>query len=243
MTDIYLTHNGSSEANIEYLKSQFPKINHLIQNPNIGYAGGVNFSFRTIFNLSIVDWIYFFSNDTTLKSLPSALPKTPALYAPTSFRRQGTFLDSVGGVFIPYRAKVFHAKSKAEFYKNKITYIPGSAYLVHREVFIKTGGTDEKLFCYFEDIDWSMRIRKSGGNLEILDDFITTHGIGKTTRKDSFYTFYLFNRNCRIISRRYTPLWQRPVLELILFWKFLNLFYYLLKKQRFSELKSLPGIF
>jgi GT2 family glycosyltransferase len=243
MPNIYLTHNGSSLENIQLLQSTFPEINHLIQNPNIGYAGGVNFSFQEIFKNPDINWIYFFSNDATLKNIPNELPRDPGLYAPISFRRNGQHIDSVGAIFVPYLAKIYHAKSKEEFYLGKNTYVPGSAYLLHRNIFETTGGTDESLFCYFEDIDWSMRIKKCGGKLDVLENFITSHGIGKTTRKDSYYTFYLYNRNRRRISRRYTPLWQRPVLESILFIHFFKLLRYLIYKKRFSEIKQLPSIF
>jgi GT2 family glycosyltransferase len=243
MSNIYLTHNGSAEANIKLLQSTFPEINHLIHNPNIGYAGGVNFSFREIFKNSEISWIYFFSNDATLKNIPKDLPLIPGMYGPTSYRRNGKYIDSIGAIFIPYLAKIYHTKSKEEFYKGKTTYIPGSAFLLHRNIFEMTGGTDESLFCYFEDIDWSMRIKKAGGRLEILENFITSHGIGKTTRKDSYYTFYLYNRNHRRISRRYTPVWQRPILETILFVKFFKLLIYLVRTKRFSEIKLLPSIF
>jgi GT2 family glycosyltransferase len=243
LSDIYLTHNGSNESNIQSLKLCFPGINHIINNPNIGYAGGVNFSFREILKNPEINWIYFFSNDTTLKQLPNYLPEQPGLYGPISYRRNGISIDSVGGVFIPYLSKVYHTKSKNEFGKSQSTYIPGSAFLLHRKIFEITGGTDEALFCYFEDIDWCMRIKKANGKLDIIESFVTCHGISKTTRKDSYYTFYLYNRNCRRISRRYTSIRQRPILEIILIINFFKLLIYLIKKKRFAELKLLPSIF
>ncbi len=201
---IFVIHNGSLPQHIEKVKTQFPELNHLIQLENKGYTGGCNFTFKELFKH--YDWIYFLTNDIQLLSL-GPLPIKPGLYAPRIWRRKIGVVDSIGGAFIPKEEKLYHLKSENELNslpEGQLPYIPGTAFLLHREVYEKVGGMDETLHTYWEDVDFSQRVRLTGFPMDSILNFELIHKVGKTCHKDPFYTNHLFKRNREIVSKRYS---------------------------------------
>jgi len=200
---IFVILNGSLPQHIEKVKLSHPNLTHLIQNTNKGYSGGCNFGLKNLFEK--YEWVYFLTNDITLVSL-GALPSTPGLYAPRIWRRKLGVIDSLGGAFIPHEQKLYHLKGEEDFEnlpEGHLPYVPGTAFLLHREVFLKIGGMDEELHTYWEDVDFSQRVRLEGLKIGLNLNFELIHKVGKTCHKDPFYTNHLFKRNREIISKRY----------------------------------------
>ncbi len=232
---IYLVHNGSEKTHILKLKDCFPNISHLILSENLGYSGGVNFGLRECFKF--FERIIFVTNDVEIQSLPRLheWPNTSGFYAPTIYFRKLEKIDSLGGIFIPYRLKLIHIKNNDIFVnllkkrRNKwiIPYVPGSAFVLDREIYEKVGSMDEGLHTYWEDVDFSARVYLQNLNMGLIKDLSFLHRVGKTCHQKPFYTTYLFQRNRRIVSFRYTYIFIRPlsfILWLIPFlflcWKF-----------------------
>lgn len=170
---------------------------------NKGYTGGCNFALRTL--LKKFEWCYFLTNDVTLVNL-GELPKNPGFFAPRIWRRKVGVMDSLGGGFIPAEQKLYHLKEEGEIHslpEGTLSYIPGTAFLIHRDVFFKTGDFDESLHTYWEDVDFSQRVKLAGFKLDAIVNFELIHKVGKTCHKDSFYTNHLFHRNKEIISSKY----------------------------------------
>jgi len=200
---IFVIHNGSLPQHISNLQSEFPTINHLIKNENNGFSGGCNFIFSELFKN--YEWIYFLTNDTTLISF-GAIPEVPALYAPKIWRRKIGVMDSIGGGFIPHEKKLYHLKNECELTSlpdGHLPYVPGTAFLIHKKIFETIGGMDESLHTYWEDVDFSQRVRLAGLDIKPLVNFELVHKVGKTCHKNPFYTNHLFQRNREIISDRY----------------------------------------
>lgn len=198
-----MIHNGSLLQHQEKVQTQFTQLKHVIMPENKGYSGGCNFALRTIFET--YEWCYFLTNDISLLSL-GELPKQSGLYAPRIWRRRIGVIDSLGGGFIPSEKKLFHLKEEGEIHRlaeGMLSYVPGTAFLIHREVFEKTGDMDESLHTYWEDVDFSQRVKQAGYKLDVILNFELTHKVGKTCHKDPFYTNHLFNRNKEIISLKY----------------------------------------
>lgn len=202
---ILLGHNGSLVKHQHFLLESFPKIHHIQQESNKGFSGGANFLLQEAFKKW--DWVYFLTNDTLLLNY-GALPLIPGFYAPLIWRRKLGVMDSIGGGFNPKEQKLHHLKSIEEWGNQPEgvrLYIPGTAFLIHKEVMEKVGGFDETLHTYWEDVDFSMRVQDLNIPMKPHIDFVLLHKVGKTCHKDAFYTKELFHRNKEIISKRYLP--------------------------------------
>lgn len=202
---IYLVHNGSEEKNYLLLEREFsdiPNVTHVLQKHNLGYSGGANLGLRTAFLQH--DWVVFVTNDCELLNLPE-IPHSSKIIAPRIEVRKTHKVDSIGGLFSPVLGQLRHCRQPAEWQDSEhaIRYIPGSAFLVHRDFFKQTGGFDERLGTYWEDVDLSVRAQLKGLELAVAPEWRLTHSRGKTCHKHSLYSLYYFQRNRILVSRRY----------------------------------------
>lgn len=247
---LILIHNGSEPKNVELLKSEFPFVDHLVLPVNKGFSGGSNAGFRYAFEkyFSITPWILFLTNDCEIETWPAPLPHyPPALLAPWIWARKTNRIDSVGGKINLKTGVPSHLKSEEEFQKlitnsfnNEKPYIPGSAFLIHRDLFYHLQGFDEALETYWEDIDLSLRVTQLGFHMGVYSSFQVRHKIGKTCHKHSHYTTYLYQRNRHWVSRKYVQgVGSRIRLELNLWLSWLKLSFRLLVNQRYSDIYKL----
>jgi len=209
----YVLHNGSTEQARLQLEnfSKDIKIHFFSRLKNEGFAAGVNTLFEKLFHASSsYEWIFFHTNDIFYHLLPTQLDgllKTlsPGFYAPWVWKRRVGQVDSCGGLFSPLLKKLRHCRSPKDFKKSFLwfRYVPGQAFLIHRSIWEAVGPFDESLHTYWEDVDFSMRCQKHKKILNIFPQWQLIHKVGKTCHKDPFYTNYLFNRNKKIVSRRY----------------------------------------
>lgn len=254
-SSLILIHNGSEKKHLNFLVEKFPQIDHFIIEKNKGFSGGANAGLKYLFKKADnrAHWALFLTNDCELINWP-ILPKnqTPSLLAPIIWGRKANQIDSVGGTIHLAKGQARHLKSEREFYsalieknKNISVYIPGSAFLIHSQIFSKLHGFNETLNTYWEDIDLSLRANNIGITLGVIPSFQVKHKIGKTCHKKSYYTTYLYQRNRHWISRAYVKgLKGKFMLEIHLWGSWVALGFRLLKLQRYSDLlKLIKGIF
>jgi GT2 family glycosyltransferase len=222
---VFLLHNGSADKHEKRLRDEFhpesyPNVTHLRLTANAGFSGGCNYLLRHIFSLSEYEWVLLVTNDCQLQSLTDA-PATPGLFAPLIYRRSTDKVDSLGATFEPWTGRLRHRrndnepiKTKAARFNPKIFYVPGTAFWIHRETWRSIGGFDESLHTYWEDVDLSVKAQRLGLTVSVHATTTLIHGVGKTCHKQPFYTQYLFRRNRKTISRRYSPRWLRPLQSL-----------------------------
>jgi len=211
-TPIILVHNGSHLEVVSKLQSNFPAIYHLILESNIGFAGGANSGITEAFHYA--DWVYFHTNDTETICLPDILPHQPAMLAPMIKRRDQDNLDSLGGYIDLTTLKPHHFRDDFGFEHlltvsnneklNVAPYVPGTAFLVHKDPFSAMGGFDQSFHTYWEDIDFSYRLyKKNKQALGLCRQWVLKHKIGKTCHKNPFYTQYLFPRNRELFKTKH----------------------------------------
>lgn len=226
---IFLVHNGSEKAHIQKLQEQFPAIEHLIIEKNLGYSGGLNFGLEKCFKN--FERIIFVTNDVELLEVPSSWPTEKGFFAPKIYFRKISKIDSLGGFFIPHLLKLIHVKNDFDYEKAlkekrskwKIPYVPGSAFVLDREIYEKIGHIDESLHTYWEDVDFSARVYLGNLNMGIIKELTFLHRVGKTCHQKPFYTTYLFQRNRRIVSFRYGYSFLKPIMFFVWLIPFLRL--------------------
>jgi GT2 family glycosyltransferase len=211
--NIYLMHNGSEAKHASRLRAEFPEVTHISLKENRGYTGGANAALSAVFKRS--EWALFLTNDCFLESLPN--PETlrdPAFLAPLIKVRKTGRIDSLGGSFTPKRGEIFHCKTAEQFSAAKNVYLPGTAFLIHRDIFHALKGFDESLGTYWEDVDFSQRVLQNGFRIALAPEVQLRHQIGKTCHKHKEYTLYLFHRNRKRVSWKFATPFEKPVLAL-----------------------------
>lgn len=244
---VILVHNGSELENIKKLQLEFspkraPSLEHLILPINRGYSGGVNAGLARAFERGAL-WTALITNDCSLYSYCVPEPSSvPALWAPRIEIRNTGRVDSIGGFFYPHRAKLIHCRSLerwTEGIPKALRYVPGTAFVVHRKIWERVGGMNELLGTYWEDVQWSQEVQNAGFPILAETRWILRHQIGKTCHKDSHYSVYLFHRNRRRVSWKYSNHRGRVVLVGFLVFLYLKTSIRLLQKKRWIDVGKL----
>jgi GT2 family glycosyltransferase len=100
-----------------------------------------------------------------------------------------------------------------------VDYLLGTCLLVNLEAVRQTGLLDSIFFMYFEDLDWSIRMRKAGFRLRLVSTAHLCHRVATSTgsQADSPLRRYHLARSSVIFWRRYLRLGNPFVIILFRF--------------------------
>lgn len=212
---IYIIHNGTESKQRQIIENEFGSIKTIIPiiiENNQGYSGGLNLGLGQIFEKE--NFVFVLTNDTELVQVPTTDVR-PSVIVPLILNKRNKKIDSLGGYFIPSKGHLYHNKNlTAELNDSTdhLSYVPGSAFLIDKESFLKTNGFWTQLGTYWEDVEWSQRLKHLNCPLNLNSDFKLFHKIGKTCHKDTFYTTYLYQRNRLVVSWSYVRGFNKIIL-------------------------------
>lgn len=169
---IVMVDNGSTDASVEKLSKRFPEVLLLPLRVNGGYAAGNNAGVRYALNHG-ADYVLILNNDTVVS--PDFL--SPLVEASEQRKNVGVVTGRVH--YFSHRHQLFSGAGKISrilctgmnkgglfSFSQKpeegrdIDYVCGVLLLVKRAAFERTGLFDEKYFMYFEDLEFSYRVRQ-----------------------------------------------------------------------------------
>jgi GT2 family glycosyltransferase len=221
---VVVVDNASKEPEGEQLKALFPQV-HLIANAeNLGFTGGNNVGIRYALAQGF-DQVLLLNNDTLVDSdfltpLQACLQKPGYGVAQPliCFAQDPETLWSAGGKWnsLLGRAITLGDRVPLSTYHPKSTeldWATGCCVLVSREVLLQVGLLPEPYFAYFEDVEWSLRIRKAGFKIGLSENSKIYHEAGAASKKQhaegtlSPKVFYFHVRNQLFLLRQ-----QRVVL-------------------------------
>lgn len=220
--EIIIVDNGSTDGSASELSKLFPDVTIVRLPTNLGYAGGNNAGIQKALEEG-ADFILVLNNDVVverefLKPLLDVLEKensvgvvTPKVYY---FDRPDT-IYSAGGTYSRFLCSgVGNNNGMVERDHNRrkdrvqdVSFAPGCALMIRREVLEKVGAFDEKFFMYFEDLEFSQRVREHF-RIVFTPHSRIFHKVGAGIRWSLYTPLYLYyyTRNRLWFIR------QRPVL-------------------------------
>ncbi len=218
---VVLVDNASEENEGERLLTEFPEI-HLIQSEkNRGFTGGNNLGIQWAVDQGFPH-VLLLNNDTEVE--PDFLSE---LMKP--FRRN----EKVGAVqplitFLTEKEKIWSAGGKwnsilgraitiggnkslktSSLNDQKMDWATGCAFLVSAEIIRDVGMLDDRFFTYFEDVDWSLRIREKGHQIHFCPQSRVYHEAGASSKKKgkegtlSPRVFHFHSRNQLFLIRKH----------------------------------------
>mgnify|MGYP001822939016 CR=1 FL=1 len=157
---------------------------------NSGFAAGTNVSLDALLQTEL-DWLWVLNNDVTIErseltKLSHELEeKVPGVYGVSILDESGE--KTLGAnVFNKWTTK-YRPVTQKEVEKGRIgkdCYINGASMIVHRSVIESIGMLSEATFLYFEELDFSTRLKKSPYKQEIIDKVLIQHiGAGSSKGK------------------------------------------------------------
>lgn len=197
---------------------------------NAGFGGGVNRGVEAALEAG-ASAVLVVNPDARLHAADAAALLAAALegdardvVAPVIRRPDGTlwsagtdlYLDdgSMAGV----RHRAVHAGRPREF------WVSGACFAISADLWRLVGGLDEAYFLYWEDVDFTWRVRAAGGRVRILDTASAVHDEGgthddQTAGRAKSETFYYYNiRNRMLFAQRWLDeatarRWRRTALR------------------------------
>lgn len=218
---IYLVDNGSSDDTLYKVQEQFPEVEVLALEQNFGVPIG--------FNKGIIKalrdgygYVMILNNDTvsdpkmiiemlkvaqTDHDCAMVMPRV-CYYPPKDGPLSRGEVWADGGYFrkFPPTIKLKDNRSWIDFEQpRKIEYAPTCGLLMHKRVFDNIGLFDEGFFFFYEDWDYSERIRAIGLNIWVAPKALLWHKVSKATHKDmSFYWQQMGESTARFMNRHYS---------------------------------------
>ncbi len=224
--------NGSTDDSVAKISKRFPEVDILQIGENLGFTGGYNQGVKYAL-LDGADYILIINNDTLVKdkNLLFELAKTlekdksiglvaPKIYFAPGFeffkeryRKDdlGKVIWFAGGEFdwnnIYSKHLGIDEIDHGQYTKEEESpFISGCCFLGKREVFLKAGLFEEKLFAYFEDADFIERVKKCGFKIYYNGNVAIYHKISQTAKVGSSIADYYLTRNRLYFGLKYASL-------------------------------------
>ena len=226
--ELILVDNASKEDPSAYIESNYPWVRMIRSEENLGFSGGNNLGIAN----SSGTYLFFVNNDTVLtqgliQTLVNTLRSNTniGLISPLICYGEQT---SDGKDLIQYagttpvsnlsaRNKTIGEKEPDEGQYSGLkptAYAHGAAMMLPRAVYEKVGGMPEFFFLYYEELDWSERIRNAGYDICVQADAKIYHKESVSVGPASPLKTYYQNRNRILFVRRHRNLGQRLLFAL-----------------------------
>lgn len=218
------------------IKNKFPWVT-IIESDNVGFSGGHNVGTKKALSEG-ADEIVWLNNDTTVSSdflegLHNAIADstvgavTPKIYFSKGreFHLEqyaksdlGKVIWYAGGTIDWENVYAFHRGvdevDRGQFDELEQTdFCTGCCFITRKDVFEKVGFFEDKLFLYYEDTDWSVRVQKAGLKTMYQPKSIIWHkNAGSTKGSGSDLQVYYQTRNRVYFGMKYAPLRTKAAL-------------------------------
>lgn len=218
---IIVVENGSSDGSLDFIKSGYPKVQTLVNQRNLGFAGGVNCGIRQALDMG-AEFVALFNNDAVadihwLEQLLNEAERCPSAGIITgklvSFDKQ--YLDSTGDMYTNWGLPYPRGRGERELNKydqvRDVFGASGGASLYRTAMLKEIGLFDEDFFAYYEDIDLSFRAQTAGWKVRYAPQAIAYHHIGHTSGKIKGFTTYQTMKNLPLVWLKNVPtkyLWR-----------------------------------
>ena len=204
--------NGSTDGSDARVAEQFPAVELIRTGANLGFAGGNNVGIRRAIERG-ADWALLINNDATAEpGLAGALERAAAarpdagLLACKVLHEDGS-VQYAGARFnarLGYSGRVQTTGADA---LRDVARADGAAMAVSRPAVERAGLLDEQLFAYVEDVEWSLRIHRTGFAVVFVPDARVRHkGSAATGGTRSTTNLYYGTRNTIVVSERHARL-------------------------------------
>lgn len=221
---IVVVDNGSAGGSVFEIKKRFPEVEMIENKINLGFAGGNNIGIKYAIS-NRADYILLINNDTTVEK--DFLNKL--VEAGESDKSIGLVGSKI--CFYSEPNRIWFAGGKVNWIKNKGThigwgeidngqydkikeagYLTGCCLLIKKEVINKVGVLPEDYFLYYEDLDFSLRVKNFGYKCVYVYKSKIYHKVSKSTKPGSPEYIYYHTRNGLVLAKRNGSLLSKIIL-------------------------------
>lgn len=206
--------DGSGEK-LSRLYKNDSQVEVILNDKNYGFSGGMNIGIQKAMDLG-ADYVFILNNDTivdddclmnlynSITSNSSAAVAGPAIMYhsnPEKLWQAGGYFNKLKmGLSVPDKGKKY---SEIKHITREVSFLTGCALLVPRKTFQIVGLFDSSLFFYGDDVDYGLRIKKSGLKMLFVPAAKVWHKIDDiTVDRTTPYVLYHLARSTVIVLRK-----------------------------------------
>ena len=253
---VIIVDNASEDDSYEKLKNEFKAPLFLRNEENLGFTGGNNIGISYALEKGF-DYILLLNNDTVvtpdfIEQLLIITWKNPNVGMVQPLILTMDSIDkiwSAGGKLIWSLgiAKTLGDHALLADYPlrdREIDWATGCCILIPKKVILQVGSLENSFFAYFEDVDWSIRIRQAGYPIYLASKSIIYHEGSASSKKTydegmlSPKVFYLHARNQFFLLRRHSRFPEAFLSWPFQFLKYVTWMSYFCLKGKFKKMKS-----
>lgn len=215
--EVIVVDNASKEDEATIIAQRYPQVIVIRSKENLGFAGGNNLGFKAAHG----KYLFFINNDVVLRHqtsdfrlLINRLESSPTIgvvcpkirFAWGDNPIQFAGYTQLTKITMRNKAIGYGEQDKGQYNTAHITpYAHGAAMMVKREMIEKAGMMPECYFLYYEELDWSMMIRRAGYEIWYEPNFTVFHKESQTTGQQSPLRTYYLTRNRLLFVKRNNP--------------------------------------
>lgn len=217
--EVIVVDNASKEDEVTLIQKQYPQVKVIRSQKNLGFAGGNNLGIQAAHG----KYLFFLNNDTLLRCkkedvrckmfqpLIDRLESSPkiGMVSPKIRFSWGTNPIQYAGytplskITLRNTAIGCGEDDHGQYDTPHPTpYAHGAAMMVIREAIEMAGLMPECYFLYYEELDWSMMIRRVGYDIWYEPAFTVYHKESQTTGQQSPLRTYYITRNRLLFVKR-----------------------------------------
>lgn len=210
--EVIVVDNASRGDDVHILREKYPDIKVIESKVNLGFAGGNNLGIREAEGC----YIFLLNNDTIVKEdgldkLIDRLESNPLIGVvcpKIKFIEHGNPIQFAG--YTPL-SKVtlrnsligFDELDRGQYNEaHRSPYAHGAAMMIKRDAIEKAGLMPECYFLYYEELDWSERIKEAGYEIWYEPQCYIIHKESRSTGQESPLRTYYLTRNRLLFARR-----------------------------------------
>lgn len=212
--EVIVVDNASKENEASIIEQRYPMVKVIRSPQNLGFAGGNNLGIKAAHG----EYLFFLNNDTVLRH--QTLDIRPLIDRLESSDKIGAVCPKIrfswehhpiqyagytplSPITMRNHAIGFGEDDHGQYDTPHPTpYAHGAAMMVKREVIDKAGFMPECYFLYYEELDWSMMIRRAGYDIWYEPACTIYHKESQTTGQASALRTYYVTRNRLLFVRR-----------------------------------------
>ena len=212
--EVIVVDNASTQDEATELERRYPQIIVIRSDKNLGFAGGNNLGIQAAKG----KYLFFINNDTILRPQTSDLrlliarlessPKIGMVCPKIRFnwgnhRIQYAGYTPLSKITLRNKSIGFGEEDCGQYdIAHSTPYAHGAAMIVKHEVIEKAGMMPECYFLYYEELDWSMMIRRAGYEIWYEPSCTVLHKESQTTGQQSPIKTYYITRNRLLFALR-----------------------------------------
>lgn len=223
--EVCVADNGSTDASVEMLRTEFPSVRVIVLNDNHGFADGYNLALQQV----EAEYVVLLNSDVevteqwltplaayldTHPEVAACQPKIRSWHRKAEFEYAGAaggYIDRYGYPFCRGRVMGVVEEDRGQY--NTIVpvfWATGAALFIRLADYRQVGGLDGRFFAHMEEIDLCWRLRARGRGIVCIPQSTVYHVGGATLKKENPHKTFLNFRNNLVMLYKNLPATELP---------------------------------